>query len=121
MTTTNTTDITTVLKDIGKMIGNLPNVVGMGDDRALLFGDLGSALILASLYLADFRTTGCMVAARKWLDMSTRTSNEITVLSATSGSRQVGQALLLAQRALVEAHTQFRACVEVKIAANRAA
>jgi hypothetical protein len=109
-------EITSILKDIGTMIGNLPNVVSMSDDRALRFADLSSALSLSGIYLDDFRTTGCMSAARKWLDMSIRTSNELAALATGERSREVGQALIVAQQALVEAHTQFIALVTVRLA-----
>lgn len=108
--------ITSILKDIGAMVGNLPNVVRMSDSRALRFADLASALSLSGIYLADFRTTGCTHAARKWLDMSVRTSDELAALATGEGALDVGQALILAQRALVEAHTQFLALVKVRLA-----
>lgn len=115
MTTSN--DITNILSDIGKLVGNLPNVVTMSDERALRFGDVSSALALTGIYLADFRTTGCIRAARKHLAMATQTSDELAALAIGQG-RDVGQVLVVAQRALIEANAQFQALVNAKVAAR---
>jgi hypothetical protein len=114
--------ITDIMSQTAKLLASLPNSVTMSDARAIAFADTSSALELCAIYLADFLTTNDKTAARKYLPMCTRVSESVTALAGFRGreAKLVGEALLMTQRALVEAHKHFQAHVEALLTASRA-
>lgn len=108
------------IKAQARNLASLPNRFRMCDARAIAFADLGTALELCGVYLADFITTSDKTAARKYLPLATRVSEALSLLAGADESPVVGLAIVSASEGLVKAHSAFSAHIESLLTANRA-
>ena len=92
----------------------------MHDSRCLAFADVSTAMDVCAIHLSAFVASNDKAQARKYLDLVSRVSEALTLLSGADEAPAVGVAILRSQEVLVAAHREFTAHVEALLTAHRA-